>query len=83
MLLGMIGLGRMGANMVRRLAHGGPECAEGRHRIVEFRVATDAKKWRAPLRGAFSEQRISSPAYSTSALSYPMGDEHNTRNPIR
>jgi 6-phosphogluconate dehydrogenase len=26
MQLGMIGLGRMGANMVRRLIHGGHEC---------------------------------------------------------
>ena len=26
MQLGMIGLGRMGANMVRRLMHGGHEC---------------------------------------------------------
>ena len=35
MQMGMVGLGRMGANMVRRLIHGGHEC-------VVFDVNTDA-----------------------------------------
>src|SRR5258708_20278199 len=37
MQMGMVGLGRMGANMVRRLLHGGHEC-------VVFDVSPDAVK---------------------------------------
>jgi len=50
MQLGMIGLGRMGANMVRRLARGGHECVvydvqpDAVKRLVQDRVLSAMRK---------------------------------------
>ena len=46
MQLGMIGLGRMGANMVRRLMRAGHDC------VVYDRMPTPSRSWRRRARPA-------------------------------
>ena len=42
MRIGMVGLGRMGANMVRRLQHGGHECVAYDHTAANVKAAVAA-----------------------------------------
>ena len=62
MQMGMVGLGRMGANMVRRLINGGHEC-------VVFDVSADAVKELAKERAPSARRRstISPPSSSCRA----------------
>jgi len=60
MQIGMIGLGRMGANMVRRLVQGGHEC-----------VAYDAKPAAVQAVSAYGAKGVSSPAELVRALKAP------------
>ena len=60
MQIGMIGLGRMGANMVRRLVQGGHEC-----------VAYDPKPEAVSAVAGFGGRGVSSPAELVRALKPP------------
>ena len=53
MQVGMVGLGRMGANMVRRLLRAGHQCVVYNRspEAVEKLVRVDAEEWRAELPG--------------------------------
>ena len=64
MQLGMIGLGRMGANMVRRLMKGGHQCvvydvtAEGRRGLARRRRDRRAPRWRSSSRSSAKPRAV-------------------------
>ena len=78
MQLGMIGLGRMGANMVRRLLKGGHECV-----VFDMspKAVAELVKEKAVGTGSLAEfvKTLSKPRAVTSAVVHRRGQPHAVR----